>query len=123
MGAAYLLADNKRFPEAASFPRAKGWRADTAGAVRKGTLRPASPITVREAADAWLKGAHEGTIRARNGLPYRPSVLRSYESALRLRVLPDLGGRKLADVSRFDLQYLVDRMLAKGFNPSTIQTR
>jgi hypothetical protein len=37
------------------------------------------------------------------------------------RVLDDFGARKLGDVTRFDLQDLVDRVLAEGLSPSTIQ--
>lgn len=100
---------------------AKGWRHDAASAVGKGTLRAPTSTTLREAADAFLAGAEAGTIRARNGQPYRPSALRSYRRALTKRVLPDLGARKLGDVTRFDLQDLVDRLLAEGLSSSTIQ--
>jgi len=47
--------------------------------------------------------------------------LRSYESALRLRVLPELGARRLTDVERADLQALVDRMVVDGDGASTIR--
>jgi integrase len=75
---------------------------------------------VRPPPRSW-PGAENGTIRARNGHPYRPSAIRSYRQALTLRVLDDFGARKLGDVTRFDLQDLVDRLLAEGLSPSTIQ--
>jgi integrase len=78
----------KTFP---SLAEAKGWRADAEGAVRKRTLRAPTSTTVAEAAHAWLKGAREGTVRNRSGDRYKPSVLRGYERALRLRILPALG--------------------------------
>jgi integrase len=37
-------------------------------------------------------------------------------------VLPELGRRRLTDVTRLDLQDLADRLLADGSDPSTIQT-
>src|SRR5262245_60037867 len=40
--------------------------------------------------------AREGSIRNRSGDRYKPSVLRSYEIALRLRLLPELGGRRVS---------------------------
>jgi integrase len=100
---------------------AKAWRGDTATGVRKGTVRASSPITLRAAADSWLEGARDGSIRTRSGDVYKPSALRGYDQALRDRILPDLGGAKLADIRRIDLQDLADRMLAEGFDPSTIR--
>jgi integrase len=66
-------------------------------------------------------GAKDGSIRTRSGDVYKPSVLRSYETSMRLRLLDDLGGAKLGDVSRLDLQDVADRMLAEGRDPSTIR--
>jgi hypothetical protein len=70
---------------------AKGWRADASSAMRKGTLRSPSRVTVREAASDWLKGAVDGLIRTRSGDEYKPSALRSYKASLQQRVLPELG--------------------------------
>jgi integrase len=57
----------------------------------------------------------------RSGDRYKPSALRSYEQAMRLRVLPAFGRTKLAEVSRPDLQAFIRRLTADGLNPSTIQ--
>lgn len=97
------------------------WLEDAAVALRHGTLRASTRVTLREAADAWLVGARAGTIRNRSGDPYKPSVLRGYEQALRLRILPELGGARLSEITRIDLQDLVDRLLAAGATPSTIR--
>jgi len=99
---------------------AKAWRAEVQAGLRRGTAR-ASSVTLRAAADAWVVGAAAGAIRNRSGDVYKPSVVRSYESALRLRVLPDLGARRLGDVERADLQALVDRMVVDGDGASTIR--
>jgi integrase len=82
---------------------------------------PASSPTLREAADEWLKGGWDGRIRTRSGNVYKPSALRSYERALRLRVLPQLGGRRLADIHRRDIQDLVEDLTAAGLSPSSIR--
>jgi len=84
-------------------------------------MRAPTPVTVWEAADAWLEGARSGTIRTRSGDEYKPSALRGYEAALRARILPDLGGAKLSEIMRVDLQDLADRLLARGLDPSTIR--
>ena len=84
-------------------------------------MKAPSAVTLRQAADAWLDGAKAGTIRARSGDVYKPSALRGYEQALRDRILPELGGAKLSDVRRVDLQDLADRMLADRLDASTIR--
>ena len=49
---------------------------------------------------------------------FGPPLLREGDA---LRVLPELGDRKLPDLYQPDLQEFVDGLLAAGFNPSTIQ--
>jgi integrase len=108
----------KTFPTLAA---AKAWRTDAVGEVRRGTLKAAPSILLRDAAAAWLAGAREGSIRTRSGDIYKPAAIRGYERSLRLRILPGLGTVKLVDVRRSDVQDLADRMLAAGLNASTIR--
>jgi integrase len=108
----------KTFPTLAA---ARSWRADANVALRKGQMRAPSRVTLREAADAWLQGAEDRSVRTRSGDPYKPSAIRSYEAALRLRVLPDLGAARISDIRRVDVQDLADRLLAQGLDPSTIR--
>jgi len=105
----------------ATLAAAKGWRADALGALRRGAMRAPSPVTVRQAAQTWLEGARAGTIRARGGDPYKPSVLRGYSGALESRVLPELGARRLADLTRLDVQDFADSLLAEGLDPSSVR--
>jgi integrase len=100
---------------------AKAWRADTEVALRRGTMRAPTPTTLRQVWEVWLTGAREGSVRNRSGDAYKPSVLRSYEASMRLRVLPELGGARLSDITRLTVQDIVDRMLADGHQASTIR--
>lgn len=114
--------DNKRIRK--TFPTlsaAKAWRSEALVALRAGTMRSAPPVTLREAADAFIAGAKDGTIRNRKKQVYKPSVARAYEQCLRDHVLPALGAAKLADIQRRDLQDLADRLLAEGRDPSTVR--
>jgi integrase len=43
------------------------------------------------------------------------------EQALRLRLVPELGGVRLSDLRRADVQALVDRLLRDGHEPATIR--
>jgi len=100
---------------------AKAWRAAAQTAIRRGTMRGASQLTLREAAEAW----HFRRARRKHSQPlddrYEPSVVRGYETSLRLRVLPELGGRRLSEVRRSDLQDFADRLLAEATDASTIR--
>jgi integrase len=99
----------------------RAWRSEAQTAIRRGTLRAPSQMTLREAAEAWLEGARAGSVRNRSGDRYKPSVVRSYETSLRLRVLPELGRRRFFDIRRRDVQHLADRLLGQGLDPSTIR--
>jgi integrase len=109
----------KQFPTRAA---AIAWRDDSRSAVRKRVLRAPTQVTVGQAARAWLEGAVAGVIRPRSGDAYKPSAIRAYEAALRLRLLPALGRYKLSEVTRNDVQDLVDELVAEGLNASTIGT-
>jgi integrase len=100
---------------------AKSWRSDAQGAVRKRTMRAPSKTTIEEAGVAWLAGARKGAIRNRSGDRYKPSAIRGYEQGLRLRVYPALGGVRVGELRRSDLQTFVERLMAQGLDPSTIQ--
>ena len=103
------------------FAEARSWRADAKRQIDQGTLRVPSQQTLREAATAWLAGAEAGEIRNRSGDVYKPSTLRGYRHALEERVLPLIGGEKLAAITTSDLQVLVDRWQAEGDPASTLR--
>ena len=109
---------SRTFPTLAA---AKGWRYDALVGLRQGTIRAAGSVTLRLAAEEWMSMAQRGLVLNRSGDVYKPSVLRGYETSLRLRVVPDLGQAKLADVRRSDLQRFVNRMMADGVGPSTVR--
>jgi hypothetical protein len=90
----------KTFPTLAA---AKSWRADATAAANRGTLRSPTTTTVKEAADAFLSGAHDGSIPGAGGGRYKPSTLRGYQVGLKKRVLPALGTVRLSDVRRRDV--------------------
>ncbi len=73
-------------------------------------------MTLREAAEELLTGMRDGSIVNRSGDRFKPSVIRSYDDSLKLHVLPDIGARKLSDITGADLQRLVER-LRKKRNP------
>jgi integrase len=114
----------QRLPPAATFPTvaaARSWRYDALVGLRHGTLRAAGGVTLNQAADEWLSAAQAGFVRNRSGDPYKPSALRGYEQSLRTRLLPALGGAKLTDIRRSDVQRLVNRMMSDDVGASTVR--
>jgi integrase len=111
---------------------AKGWRRDALIALRRGRpVQAQRSDRLRDVAATWLDGARRGTIRTRSGDEYKPAAIRSYERALRLRVLDrldedgqrvgGLGDEPIDQISRVDLQDLVDELVKAGHAESTIE--
>ena len=100
---------------------AKLWRADALVRLSKGAMRAPKPTTLREAWDSWLEAAKAGTVRNRSGDRYKAATIRAYATAMRIRVLPDFGTVRLADLSQADLQDFSERMLAGGLGAATVQ--
>jgi integrase len=117
----YIARDGRKvrktFPTQAA---ARSWRTQAARSVQLGTRRATTSLTVRQAAEEWLAGARSGLIRNRGKKVYKPSTIRGYEEALRLRVLPAIGAYKLAQLDSGDVQDLVDRWQEEELSPSTI---
>ena len=98
----------KTFPTLAA---ARAWRQESQVAIRRGTLGAPSPITLMAAAEEWLAAATAGRVRTRSGDAYKPAAVRAYRQALRHRVLPSLGSKRLTAISRTMLQDLADELL------------
>ena len=119
--AVYSKRDGKKLrKQFATKAEAVGWRTDASSAVRRNVLRAATSTTLAEAAQAWFDGARAGVIRNRSGDVYKPSAVRGYEQGWRLRIKPEIGHKRLSEVTRTDLQDLVDQLVASGLNPSTV---
>jgi integrase len=101
--------------------QARNWRQDALVAVRMGTLRAPVALTVSEAAAGFLDGARAGHVLDRAGKRYKPSTIRNYSGWLRRYVLPALGQRRLGDVRRADVQALVDQLIGRGLQGSTVR--
>jgi integrase len=99
---------------------ARAWRVSTQALVLRGMRAPSSQL-LSEVAESWLMDAKAGVIRNRSGDAYKPSTLRSYEQALRLKLLPVLGTSPMGSISRGDLQDLVDNWLREGRGASTVR--
>ena len=117
----YLKREGKKVRKTfARESEAKAWRSEATTSAAAGKLKSATTLTVAEAAWLWLEAADTGAVRDRAGKVFKPSTLRSYRSALRLRVLPEFGAVRLSEIRRGDVQAFVDRLLGTGCAASTI---
>ena len=98
----------------ASLTEAKRWRTSMLKLSHDGGCgcRRRSPCARRRRAGSrWPRAARSE--RAPE-ITYKPSALRGYEQALRLRLLPALGAHRLSEFTRADLQRLVARWQEAG---------
>lgn len=106
-----------------TLPAALAWRARALEALQAGAPLPAvsappgSPrrrsLTVEDACRSLGAGIIAGTVRTRNGTPFKPSVSRKYESMLRLYVVPRLGDVPLVGLAKRDVQAMLDALAAE----------
>jgi integrase len=107
----------KTFPTRSA---AKRWRQDSIVGLRSGALSADRGPRFEDAVDAWLDGLRAGHITTRSGDRYKPATIRAYESCLKLRAVPTLKHRRLAEVTTKDVQALVDGLVKDGLASATI---
>lgn len=108
----------KSFPTLAA---AKAWKRDMDAAVARGELTGHRAPRLADAARGWLALAEQGIVLARGDKPYRPSTLRGYRRSLEGELLPELGGRRLDDLTRGQINAYVQTLQARGLSASTVR--
>jgi hypothetical protein len=88
----------------------RAWRAKAQAAIHRGKLRAPTAVTLAESAEDLIAGMRSGKVRTKSGDLYKPSAIRGYERALRARLLPELGAKRLGDLQRRDVQRLADSL-------------
>lgn len=97
------------------------WRQDARVDLRRGVFAAPRPTTVRQAGDELITGMRAGTILNRSRRRYKPKTIRGYDQALSDWVYPTLGGARLTDLTRNDVEEFIGRLIAAGMAPSTIR--
>lgn len=104
----------------ATIREARRWRQVAAVDLARRKITAPADETLQVAAERWLTQAKAGIVRTRSGEAYKPSALRGYEATLKLRILPELGKRRLSAITRNQIQDLIDGWTACGLAPSTV---
>jgi integrase len=108
-------------PKSPTLAAARGWRIDALHDKKRGKLRMPIGTTFSEAADAFLAGMRDGTIRNRKKQSYKPSVIRTYETWIDARLRPEFGTNKLSNITHLDIQDFVDELVAEGLSGQTVK--
>jgi integrase len=108
----------KSFPTLAA---ARAWRADVQRQVARNALPQTSSVTVKEAAEAFLAGAADGSVRDRKEDIYKPGTVRLYRHELERAILPHLGALQLHEVTKLDVRNLVQTLRKEGRSDSAIR--
>jgi integrase len=78
-------------------------------------------MLLRHAGDRWLTAAEKGRAVTRSAAPYRPSTLRGYRQVLERFVSPELGDRRLDQITRADILALIGRLRSDGCAATTVR--
>jgi integrase len=120
----YLARERKKVRKTfAREAEAKSWRAEALAAANRGALRPVrrDGRTLADALGEFIAGMRDGTARPKNRAAYKPNTIRSYERAVSRYIEPSqLGGLRVADVRRQDVQQFVDALLGEGLASGTV---
>lgn len=100
---------------------AKAWRRQGVAAID--TRSKFATPTLSEAFDDLLLGMQSGRVLNRSGDPYKPATIRSYEYDFNKQVRPRLGKYRLHEITRRDVQDLVDDLNDAGLAASTLRNK
>lgn len=89
---------------------ARSARTDLQATLRAGRVPASNSMRVSTAIEAYLAAINAGRALNKQGRQYKPSAVRDLQGALERYVRPSLGGKRLADVRRSDVQRLIDSM-------------
>jgi integrase len=111
----------KTFTGKGALGAAKGWRRDAGSQVARGEVKFEPKQRLEEAVSDWLGKCERGEVRSRRRVPYSAATLRDYRSDLSRFVLSELGHLAVTDVTRADVQGVIEQMNGQGFAGQTVR--
>lgn len=109
-GAAYDRARRRqvrtrRFP---TVEAARNARADLVARLERGEVVATGSLRLADARERFVAAARDGRALNKRGLRYKPTAVDNIEVSLRVHAEPVLGGCRIADIRRGQVQMLVD---------------
>ena len=87
---------------------ARNARADLAAMLERGETRAGGNLRLAEARERFVLAAREGKVLNKHGHRYKPRAIDDIDEALRVHVEPTLGTRRITNISRGDVQAIID---------------
>lgn len=100
---------------------ARNARNDLIAAIDGADTELVAELTFEEATASLVKGVRSGVVLNKHGRPYRAKAIVNLESSLR-RIPDDLQSRRLAGITRGDIQRMVDQFHQEGLSSSRIRS-
>ena len=116
-----IVKIRRSFTGKGALAAAKGWQRDAGAQVARGEIKFERRQRLDEAVSEWLSKCERGEVRSRRRIPYSSSTLRDYRSDLDRFVLPELGHLAVTDITRGDVQPIIERMNGEGFAGQTVR--
>ena len=116
-----IVKIRRTFTGKGALAAAKAWRRDAAHQVSRGEIAFEPKQRLEEAVAEWLDKCARGEVRSRRRVPYSASTLRDYRSDLARFVLPELGHTDVNDVTRQEVQRVIEGMNGQGFAGQTVR--
>lgn len=117
-GAAGKRRKTKNFATPSAARKAK---ADLEARLSAGMMPVRSQLRVDQAIDEFLAGARDGSVLNKHGRRYRPSAIRTLAGALQGPVSEAIGGKRIRDVRRADLQTMIVDQLTPTQSGSSVR--
>lgn len=116
-----IVKIRRTFTGKGALAAAKGWRRDAGSQVARGEISFEPKQRLDEAVGEWLEKCEKGEVRSRRRTAYSASTLRDYRSDLDRFVLQQLGHVAVNDVTRSDIQAVIERMNGEGYAGQTVR--
>lgn len=97
----------------ATVDAARNARIDLIKQLEQGTAPISESVRLREARERFVTAAREGRALNKRGKRYKRTAIDNVEECLRVHVEPMLGGKRLADIRRGQVQAIVDELTPK----------
>lgn len=111
----------RTFKGSGALAAAKAWRRDAGSQVSRGEITFEAKQRLDEAVGEWLDKCKRGEVRSRRRVPYSAATLRDYRSDLDRLVLCDIGHIAVNDVTRAQVQGVIERLNGQGYAGQTVR--
>ena len=116
-----IVKIRRTFTGPGALSAAKSWRRDAGSQVARGEIKFEPKQRLDDSVAEWLAKCERGEVRSRRRTQYSASTIRDYRSDLRRFVLSEIGHLAVNDVTRADIQTIIEQMNGAGYAGQTVR--